>query len=355
MYFGSTDKSRNINRIANNRLRVIFFLVTYVATLIASIWCLTSPWAGQHSIFTFIIIATESFLVGPLLCALIVAARLRWKYFIIFPAISMITLHAFAAQAFRELWGGYLYYKIAVSMSLIVIELWLIGKIILQFRKTAKLSSPEDALTEAVKKYTKASVIADILIKELLMWYYLLFVWGRKRFAVSGDIYFTYYKDNALRLMLATFIVVIAVETVVTHFMIMYINSVAAWVVSALTVYFILFLIANYQAIKYRPVSLHDSTLSIRHGLLFTKEIALNDIACVKRTHGQGSNKSGSVLRAFLPIVPGNVSIILNNTFTHQSGLRRRRNITEIHLALDNPSNFISTLSERLDSDEIRT
>jgi len=117
----------------------------------------------------------------------------------------------------------------------------------------------------------------NFLIAEMAVLYYGLFAWKKRKVRKNE---FTNYKDNGTKPLLWGLIFIMLIETVVLHFLLAKWSFIAAWVLTALSIYTVLMVFAHLKALLKRPSRIEKNKVILINGLLSSIEI---DIAQIKK------------------------------------------------------------------------
>lgn len=144
----------------------------------------------------------------------------------------------------------------------------------------------------------------------------------------------------ALAMMLA-----IAVETVAMHFLLWPHHRWWAMALDVLSVYSILWLLADQRARSRRVISIDADVLTIRVGLRFTATSPLENVADVSRARGDGGFGKVCIVNAARPAIP-NVRVAFASAVTVERpfGIRQQANV--ILLRLNDPDSFIARVND---------
>ncbi|KTG28769.1 hypothetical protein AWR38_11705 [Idiomarina sp. WRN-38] len=147
-----------------------------------------------------------------------------------------------------------------------------------------KSEDPDLSIEKPIKKYLGEGPVAKLLSFETRMWTYALFSKRVKSENFSGEQHFTYHQKDGAQSNLLGFIFLIAFEMPIMHLFLHFIWSpFAANIVTLLTVFSLVFFIAEYRAIARRPISLVGNKLFIRYGLYQPLVIPLGNIAKIRK------------------------------------------------------------------------
>ncbi|MBN8725846.1 MAG: hypothetical protein J0M03_23315 [Acidobacteria bacterium] len=98
------------------------------------------------------------------------------------------------------------------------------------------------------------------------MLYFAFFFW-RKPVIESNTTTFSYYKNNAYFAIFIGLILLLIVESIVAHFFLAKFDTTLAWVASLASIYTILWLWGDFQAIRLNPIAINDQELKLNAGL----------------------------------------------------------------------------------------
>ncbi len=116
---------------------------------------------------------------------------------------------------------------------------------------------------------------ASVFAAEISMLYYAFFSWKPQKLKKTE---FTKYKENASVALAGAFLMVIGIETYAFHVLLLKWNAVAAWVLTALSIYSAFSIIAHIKALINRPCVLTHEHLILKNGLLADLKIPLTEI-----------------------------------------------------------------------------
>jgi hypothetical protein len=119
-------------------------------------------------------------------------------------------------------------------------------------------------------------VAGNLLAYEMAVFYYLLFGW--RRAPKDQPLSFTYHRSSAYLAIVAAVLLVAVAELGGMHLLISLWSPTVAWIVSAISVYALLWLIGDAHAIRLRPIRLSETMLHIRVGLRSTIDVPLASI-----------------------------------------------------------------------------
>ncbi|KKO47583.1 membrane protein [Arsukibacterium sp. MJ3] len=186
---------------------------------------------------------------------------------------------------------------------------------------------PDIAISQPIEKILGKGAISSLLSFEARIWTYALFSKKIKQQCFTGNSHFSCYKKDGAQSNQLGFILIILFELPVMHMLLHFLWSpFAANITTGLTLFGLVFFIAEYKAIAIRPISITSKSLIIRYGVWNPLEVCFTEFEHIKLNSGF-IRRSSNVNRFNLAGNP-NVEIKLN------SG-------KYIYLGLDSPSEFI--------------
>ncbi|MBL7996242.1 hypothetical protein JNM05_12805 [bacterium] len=201
------------------------------------------------------------------------------------------------------------------------LELFAIGFIIYKVRLTAteykSLAVGTNDFLQNVRsslyKILGVKKAADIFATEISVIYYGFFGWNGKK-EMGKETEFSYHKKSGYGAVVGTFFFLILIETFSLHLVLNHWSSTAAWVLTLLSMYGIIFMFADYNAARKRPILIGDHELQIRIGFRWFISIPLENIRSVQA--GAGKNNSGKDYFKLALIGRENIIVDLNETVT---------------------------------------
>jgi hypothetical protein len=220
-------------------------------------------------------------------------------------------------------------------------ELALLGLVALRvrrfWRETALGGETVDVmqtLKEACAEVVGKSRVAEMLGYELSVLYYALFCW-RKRPPAANGVAFSYHRRGSYGAIVAALLLVFPIEMVAVHYGLQTWSRTAAWIVTALELYGVLWLIGDYQAVRLRPLLVDEDVLRVCLGLRWTLAIPYAQIRQA-RPRGRGEVFAGTAndLRAALLVDP-QLILELDGPVVARGLYSITKNVTRVGLAVD--------------------
>jgi len=214
------------------------------------------------------------------------------------------------------------------------------------------IESSQEAYSFRFKKLNQYQNFLRFLSTDLAVFYYAFFSWRKKRRVVPLNS-FTYHKNGEY---LGVFIMIVhalAIEIIAVHFLIMQFSHLLAWIVTAFDIYALLFVIADYQAIRISPVILDEKGLHVQKGLRFHAVIPYEKIESME-VNQEEAKAIATNKAAFDLTLSGLVSqkaqykLTLKEPILAYSVFGIRKNITSLYITVDEPKLFEESLHQKL-------
>jgi len=276
---------------------------------------------------------------------LLFARRTGW------PAVSVVPVYLLALAAARiVLPAGRQGVLSAAELALIPLELMVLAYAVIAARRIRRevrargggsegvLESLEEALTGVLGSRRIARVFAT----EGAVLYYSIFAWGRAPRREGGARAFTYHATCRYGVIVGVFTFLVLMETGLAHLLLWLWKPWLAWVVSGVSLYSILFLLADFNAARRRPVLVDGRSLHLRVGLRWRAEIPLAEIESVVEP-GPDALPGRDVLKAHLVGQP-NLVLKLREAREAVGWYGRTRRFDAATLAMDDPEGLAEAL-----------
>ncbi|MRW89201.1 hypothetical protein GJ699_04315 [Duganella sp. FT80W] len=242
----------------------------------------------------------------------------------------------------KHLWRGIESLWLPIVLAESALEIYLLVLVVRRVKALLRLSgNVDEALETAIHSRFGRGGFAPFALFEMRIWYYGLFMRKGERLRFCGEQHFSYDKNHGNVSNQFAIIMLMLFEMPLSHLMLhlMSAKQWVSWVADILTLWGMLYLVAEYRASQWRPVSLDRDALLIRNGVLSRdRVIAYDVIESVVRCADNVRRRRG-ILR-FRQMGSLNVEIRLRD-----GGMRP---ITHIYLSLDKPDAFIDALRARL-------
>ena len=226
---------------------------------------------------------------------------------------------------------------------IIGLECTLLGSVIIRAVRAWRHTSDPAAdalerLRTAARKVIPLAPVADLVAHELAVIYYALLSWGTRTSIPADAQAFSYHRRSGYGGIVFALLVLSVGEGTAVHLLLTGWSETVAWGVTLLTLYGVLWLVADYRASVLRPVLHTPDTLRIRTGLRWSVQVLRSQIAHVQRTQPRNTEP---VLRAVLFGSPS-VWIQLRKPVVALGLYGFTRRVKWIALAVDAPDHFMA-------------
>lgn len=219
--------------------------------------------------------------------------------------------------------------------------------------KAARVESMDayDAISQVCSDIAPNYTLAHLLSTELSMIYYLLFSWREK--APSRG--YTYHQKTGSVALLGALSFIIVVEVFVMHILLVRWSTVAAWILSILSIYSLLQVISLIRSIYLRPILIDGDALRLRYGFFRESTIDLEDIV-EARPLARGAKMDDMEIVNFAllgEMETPNVLIECNRPQTILGPYTIKKESAYIALSVDSRDDFIKEINEKSSSNPL--
>jgi hypothetical protein len=196
-----------------------------------------------------------------------------------------------------------------------------------------------ERLGAAAREIVPAPRLAAILASEMAVFYYAFGAWRRAPEVPEGTRGFSIHRESGVAALFGMLAAVSVMEAGLVHLVVTRWSAPAAWVLSALSAYATVWLVAVARAFVLRPILLRESELVVRGGITWTVHVPLEMIAGVETcTEARG-------LRIPLAAQP-NLRLQFTRPVTAHGMYGITRRITSLALAVDDRDALLRALSD---------
>lgn len=234
----------------------------------------------------------------------------------------------------------------ALHLLLFPAELVLIAYIVLLARKA--YSAPEGDEADFVTRFRAAALRAlelrrpaDVLTTEVSIFHYAL----RLRAPALPDGAFTIHREANYRTLLIGLSIAVVVETIGVHFLVARWSHLAAWILTGLSVYAIVWLLGDFQAMRCRPMRVTASHFLLRVGVRWEANIPLEKIAHVEKSRSIENKRDKATLIAQL-CGATNVRVEFTEPIEVIGPYGFRKRISRAHLQIDDAESFVQSVRD---------
>lgn len=208
-----------------------------------------------------------------------------------------------------------------------------------------------ERLRATLRQVLPSRLAADAVAHEAALLGYALLAWRARPDVCEGELGFSVHRGNGYGGTLAAAGFMTIVETVVVHLLVERWSATAAWVLTALSLYGLVWLLGHFQAVRLRPVLLAPDALYVRIGLLWSARVPYGDIAALERAGaGARARHAPGYLHA-VTLGPARLLVELCEP-ADVDGLYGyvKRDVHRIGLAVDDAERFRVELARRVEA-----
>ncbi|WP_143732117.1 hypothetical protein [Microbulbifer sp. GL-2] len=261
--------------------------------------CISLFWGAYYSTNTWLnefgeenrewFFLVDGLVVLPILCLICIKDKKQALIkAIVYTCIAILIGSYIIPEESKSLWLYLEAVRFVVLACFILLEIMAIITMVTAIRVAInEREDPDIAIEASVERYVGRGILSTILSFETRLW---MFVFCSKSIAFKqylGDRHFSYHLKDGAQSTALGFIFIILLELPIVHLIVHFAwSSIAANIISFLSVLGLLFLVADCRSMSRRPISITSDKLIIRYGILSSKEIPLGDIRYVEKSSG---------------------------------------------------------------------
>ncbi|HEX6748331.1 MAG TPA: hypothetical protein VF092_13630 [Longimicrobium sp.] len=205
------------------------------------------------------------------------------------------------------------------------------------------------AVRAAVGEIVRYPRIADAVAAEVALCWYALLSWRAKPAVGDADVAFSQHRKSGTTGVIGALAFACVVEAAGVHLLVGQWSPHAAWALTGLSVYSVMWLVGLGRSIVLRPTVVAPDGLRVRIGMLHEAHVPFERIAAVAEVRAApASRRAAGYLHAAI-FAPPRLMIELNGP-VEARGLYggRKRGITRIGLLVDEPRHLAAALRHRV-------
>jgi hypothetical protein len=187
------------------------------------------------------------------------------------------------------------------------------------------------------------SVRFRLLRSELEMFYFAFLSWGAKPDAPATAQSLSYTESSGATQLLPLLAFVLTIEATGVHLILHRWNPAAAWILTALEIYGLVWIAALWRSIYLRPILIEGGNLNFRLGYLFNAQIGRDGIAAWKSPAGSLDLYKSGLFRNVRMADP-QFLIELRDPISMQGPFGIKRKISALALSVDDPARLAEWL-----------
>ncbi|MFF3101050.1 beta-carotene 15,15'-monooxygenase [Viridibacillus arvi] len=254
---------------------------------------------------------------------------------------------------------GFSYVGFAIEGSIILFELSLIGFLFFLMPAVIRDVRTYDegllfAFPKAVRKKVSKHRIVQMIISDLLMFYYAFASWKRPIPVAPNT--FTLHKKSSLLAFQIMLIHAIVIETLGIHWWLHEKSMVISIFLLILNIYSVIFFLGDIQAVRLNPVRLKEQKLYLSLGLVKQMELSLDDIKSITTDQEELKKKLNTkttiefVARDFEEVHP-HMILELKKPCTAALLIGFKKQYSRVAIRLDDPIAFKQALHQHLSNE----
>lgn len=193
-----------------------------------------------------------------------------------------------------------------------------------------------------------SNVGAEILSTEIALVYYAAAGWRHPTPADPGS--FSVHRRSGYATLAGVLSVVMATETVGLHLLLSRWSPVAAWVLTLTSLYGFVWILADYQAIRLRPVQLGPHSLDLRVGIRWSVRVPFRSVEGLYRVAQRPPDRKEAGYVRALPSGDARYYVTLHEPVELRGAYGIRKRATKIGFTVDEPERFEAAFSEQFEA-----
>jgi hypothetical protein len=153
----------------------------------------------------------------------------------------------------------------------------------------------EDALAQAMEETLGSGRVARLLTAEILVLYFAFLGWRRRPRSGDVECAVTHHRGSGWLAVLAALAMVLVAEAIALHLVVRLWSPRAAWALTGLSIYSLVWLAGDYRALVLRPTVLAGDALLLRVGMRWRAEIPVRAIRALRTPVASDAGSSGFV------------------------------------------------------------
>ena len=234
---------------------------------------------------------------------------------------------------------------VPVELAIAVRE---VQKIVKVYRSVKASSADHMAWFKGTMRYlVRKEMPASMTAAELSVWYYALFSWRKKPYVLPGEKTFSYHNAGGYMNMMLGLALAFPVEIIGVHMLLSQWSIAAAFVVTALSVYAVVWLAGDARARIMRPLAVGADYVRLECGIQMQATISFADIEKICFSEGDICDIEKSDKLNYGTFYQANIWIVLRRPVAIHTMLGEKQ-VRVIGISLDDPRAFAGALEEAL-------
>ena len=316
---------------------IVSFLLLATAIIFFEKFVVHSPQFVLSSSRISLAVTVDMLVIVPLLWYVFMVRKAKLPLVsVMMPLVACFVIASAMLPAAQHQWLGYFEKVLALA------ELLVLGYTVIKIRQVISAYKQASLLRNdfifnlniGLEKVLGKSLLTRVFVSEISVVRYGLLGWRKPREVQQGQPFFSIHQTSGYGMILVAITMVLVAETSGFHFLIRMWSPVAALIATLSSVYFILFILADYVAIVKRPIAIVNDLLAIRVGLRCNADVPLSHIKSITKIRNY-KNDSKEFFNARLIGCSPNVLIELSEPVLIKGLYGKGRMATVIALNID--------------------
>ncbi|MCH9693479.1 MAG: hypothetical protein K0U72_03125 [Gammaproteobacteria bacterium] len=237
---------------------------------------------------------------------------------------------------------------VSVTLAMLVFDYLKVSQFLAVTKENEEVHGSHDvAIQAALKEVLKSPLLVKLLRTELLTLYYAFFAKFERSGVVCEHMQFSYARSsNAHDVFLFVALSQLPFLPFIHAFLEYKKGPGIAWVITLVTLWSVIWFLAQVEAAKFRPIEVSDEHLKYRYGLSWEAEVPLSKIKLARCIAAAESFNGDDLFMG--PIgSTRNVLLEFDTPIQFRGPYLQKRSERKAAISLDNPSGFLSQLEAR--------
>jgi len=193
--------------------------------------------------------------------------------------------------------------------------------------------------------------LASIWVTDLSIFHYGLLSWRKKVTAIPNVTSFSFHKNTSYFGVFLMLVHAMLIEVIAVHALIMQMSTLAAWIVTALDLYLLFCIIADYHAIRLSPIIIDTKKMTVQLGIRSSLEVDLDNIVSIEHVTKKVERTKDSFF-VTLPDFgdePPQFELLLKEQVPVHSVFGLKRQVSKIYVTVDDKHRFYQTIESIID------
>lgn len=199
-------------------------------------------------------------------------------------------------------------------------------------------------LKKSFQKNVGVSPLINFLVSELIMLRYGLFFWIKAKKSIT-DNEFTIHQNSGFIALFSVLIFVSVIECCVIHLLVGHYYETLAWILTAISIYSLVFLVAHLFAVIDQRISIDASKIFVRVGFFWNFEIQkshIDKVEIIKKDIDKTTEDELNTCKLLL--TQPNIAIYLTEKYAISGIYGLKREVNVIYLCVDDGKRFVEML-----------